>query len=497
MALFEDIGRTNTLRAVTGDIANLALRMRQDEREETQSALTNANLKMEIDQKRAQDQEMKKPIPVEALSARFKAPANVEYANKLAQSLGYIEEIDGVPIIRAGNSQKIQKMLSEPSVAKQLSANATSHYRGQVDSLKQQISEYTASKEGKDLSNDKTLASLQNNLKMASESLVTSLEKSDKINQYAGLIEKGFDPKEVRQYMMTGDESVLTQPVSESKNKSTPTDIDDYVSRANEQSMIDTGRPLSPGKQNEAALDFKRAQAKEVAANKIALNTADAATIEKVKYNGEIGKQLAVIATTAKLIEEKGEITPVKKKENAQKKVAGSLASLTGHYLTLDSLGSIINVDKSTMSNVYAASEASDIGQFFGRVTGSESQSVRNSIKAQKPLLMNYIRQASEMGARGLDSEKELEFYLQAATDEKRDLQANIAAIAVLDEAYGDGSISSKLREKLDPSIIKNLQNEFSPSDGGMVSVVSPDGTLGSIPKDKLEAALSAGYKKR
>ena len=55
------------------------------------------------------------------------------------------------------------------------------------------------------------------------------------------------------------------------------------------------------------------------------------------------------------------------------------------------------------------------------------------------PLLINEIRQASKMGARGLDSVKELEFYLQAATDEKQDLQSNLDAIKILDMAYGLG----------------------------------------------------------
>jgi hypothetical protein len=47
------------------------------------------------------------------------------------------------------------------------------------------------------------------------------------------------------------------------------------------------------------------------------------------------------------------------------------------------------------------------------------------------------------MGARGLDSNKELEFYIQAATDPARDIQANRAALQVLENAYG---LSSRVK---------------------------------------------------
>jgi len=55
----------------------------------------------------------------------------------------------------------------------------------------------------------------------------------------------------------------------------TPTDIDDFVARANEESFRTTGKNLTPGEMNEAALMFKRAQQAEVAGVRTAQLQAD------------------------------------------------------------------------------------------------------------------------------------------------------------------------------------------------------------------------------
>lgn len=235
--------------------------------------------------------------------------------------------------------------------------------------------------------------------------------------------------------------------VKQEKTVSTPaTDIDDYVADFEAQYIQDNGEPPPPGLRNKARLDFKRAQSDEVFSNRLASRTADAETAERIAYNGEIGTQLAVIETASSVAEAKGEITPQEKASRAKRGVTGRLASLGGLYAKLDSMGAIVNIDNDTPQNIWASARSSKIGQRLGKAIGTEDQSLRSTIDAIKPLLIQDIRQSTDMGARGLDSEKELEFYLQAATDTQKDIQANIAAIVVLDEAFGDGSVADKLR---------------------------------------------------
>lgn len=263
-----------------------------------------------------------------------------------------------------------------------------------------------------------------------------------------------------------GDTKALSQvaeritPKVSAPKTSAPTDIDDFVRRANEESVRTTGKDLTPGKKNVAALKFKRAQAVEVKANRLATKNVDRETAETIAFNQAKGKALAVIATAGDIIKAKGQQTPIQKIGIAKKRMGGNLAKLSNHFLNLDSMGAITNVDKNTMENIFAAARASTVGQTFGRITGSDAQSVRRAINNLKPLLIQDIRQSTDMGARGLDSEKELAFYLQSATDEKTDIQSNIAAIVALDEAFGDGTVAEQLRELTDEALITRITTE-------------------------------------
>lgn len=152
-------------------------------------------------------------------------------------------------------------------------------------------------------------------------------------------------------------------------------------------------------------------------------------------------------------------------KEGAQKRVSGNLETLKDLYQQLSEKGGMVDAEKKgifgAISNASARTRASAVGQLGGEFFGTEEQSIRNQIKQIKPLLIQDIRQASKMGARGLDSEKELQFYLQAATDEKRDIQANLKALDVLDKAYGLGlgvSDNNSKANKALPSVGETFQ---------------------------------------
>lgn len=131
--------------------------------------------------------------------------------------------------------------------------------------------------------------------------------------------------------------------------------------------------------------------------------------------------------------------SPTQKKVGAQTRVSGNLESLADLYAQLRDTGSIVDVNAPGYKNVANRIAASGVGQMIGGAVGTKAQSLRNQINQMRPLLIQDIRQATQMGARGLDSEKELEFYLEAATNPRRDLQANLNALQVLDRAYGLG----------------------------------------------------------
>ncbi len=124
---------------------------------------------------------------------------------------------------------------------------------------------------------------------------------------------------------------------------------------------------------------------------------------------------------------------------DAKKRVSDNLKELSGLYGKLKQRGATVSTEATSGENIANRVVASKPGQVVSEFLGTEDQSTRNRINQLKPLLIQDIRQASKMGARGLDSEKELQFYLQAATDPTKDVQANLAALDVLDRAYGLG----------------------------------------------------------
>lgn len=134
------------------------------------------------------------------------------------------------------------------------------------------------------------------------------------------------------------------------------------------------------------------------------------------------------------------------KMANAQNRVTGNLQQMKSLYQGLEKMGAIIDTSKNSAENVFRATASSKAGQAVGRIFGTEAQSIRNQINQIKPLLLQEIRQATQMGSKGLDSEKELEFYLQAATDPSKDIQTNLNAIKVLDKAYGLGILGDPSR---------------------------------------------------
>jgi len=155
------------------------------------------------------------------------------------------------------------------------------------------------------------------------------------------------------------------------------------------------------------------------------------------------------------------EITPseLNKQEGvdlAKSRVSGNLETLSEYYKQLSSIGAAVDSSKSDSENLSARIRSSAAGQTVGGALGTEEQTIRDNIKQMQPLLLNEIRQATAMGARGMDSNNELKFYLQAVTDPNRSIQSNMAAIAVLENAYGSGSESG-----VDPKYIEELKAEF------------------------------------
>lgn len=149
--------------------------------------------------------------------------------------------------------------------------------------------------------------------------------------------------------------------------------------------------------------------------------------------------------------------------QKGQETLSASLSGLAETYLALADRGGIVVPGKSAGENLRARAESSGVGQAVGGAVGAENQSIRKRIKNLQPVLINAIRQATGMSAKAMDSNAELKFYLQAATDpESGDLFSNLVAIDTLDQTYGLGGVLDKV---VPPDVLAQVRAQTAGAD--------------------------------
>jgi hypothetical protein len=128
--------------------------------------------------------------------------------------------------------------------------------------------------------------------------------------------------------------------------------------------------------------------------------------------------------------------TKVDDKAKGKTDVASILDDISTKYGELNRKGGIVSTDNNAIQNIVAKAGSSDIGQIVGGTVGTEEQSVRQSIRNSLPLLMSAIKNATGMSSQQMNSNAELQFYMQAATDPSRDIQSNLNAIQNLRKMF-------------------------------------------------------------
>lgn len=244
------------------------------------------------------------------------------------------------------------------------------------------------------------------------------------------------------------------------------TDETKYVEMAKEKwrqenpEKVAQGQKTPPKVKMDAVKERRRANSNERFYGRLAENKADQETEQRTKFLGQKGKMLAEIKYTPSLIEAKGEITSVQKVENAQKSMVGQLATYASYFTELDKIGGMVDSRNPWYANIKAAAGNSGLGQWAAKKIGTDAQLIRDKIVAMKPHIINDIRQASEMGVKGMDSEKELEFYLGALAGENYDIDASYAAIYVLAKKLGGLETAKMMEELVDPGFVDYLERE-------------------------------------
>lgn len=122
-----------------------------------------------------------------------------------------------------------------------------------------------------------------------------------------------------------------------------------------------------------------------------------------------------------------------------KKQVSDIASNLRSYYDTLNSGGGIVSTAKGGISNATSRIQSTGIGQTLGGAFGTDNQQQRAQIKQQRPLLLQAIKNATGMSAQQMNSNVELQLWLEAATDPTIGYEANLSALEQLDNLYGLG----------------------------------------------------------
>ena len=175
---------------------------------------------------------------------------------------------------------------------------------------------------------------------------------------------------------------------------------------------------------------------------------------------------------------------PSEMREKAQTDFSTYIAQVGDSYAKLNEMGKAVSAGEANPLN-YVFSTA--VGQTMGRMFGEKGQPLRDQINTMAPNIINVIRQSTQMGSKGMDSNAEREFYIKAMGDPTLPIEANIKALEALDKAYGKGNAVENMLKNYPELAQKVNKYKLSPT-------TEETGTTGDF-LDPTERALKDKYK--
>ena len=129
------------------------------------------------------------------------------------------------------------------------------------------------------------------------------------------------------------------------------------------------------------------------------------------------------------------------KTQKAKESMSTILGTLAQDFQSLYQMGGAVSNDQDFITNLKnGVLGLETINEIQERGLGPDVASgLRKSIFQTRPLLIGKIIQASDMSAKALDSNRELDFYLSALGDPGRNIQSQMSAILKLNEMMGTG----------------------------------------------------------
>lgn len=133
----------------------------------------------------------------------------------------------------------------------------------------------------------------------------------------------------------------------------------------------------------------------------------------------------------------------------AASKADDTLGKIMSAYEKLNELKAITSTARTTGENLLATASAKT-GSTLGAAVGSEAQTQRQIIKNLRQALLNDIKAATGMSSKAIDSNVELQAFLNSLGDpENQSYEAAIATIGELSAKYAGGALSGAAQDVL------------------------------------------------
>jgi len=161
---------------------------------------------------------------------------------------------------------------------------------------------------------------------------------------------------------------------------------------------------------------------------------------------------IGIVGETAaqKKAREKQE-TKESEQKTAKEALAGELNNQRFYYQQLDKLGGITSTQRSGLENLSASAASSGLGQALGRTFGTEEQAYRDSIKSSKLRLLMAIAKVTGQKSGQLNSNVELQTWLDGLSDPKQGIEAAEENIANI-EAFVQRSLDQPVTQEPKPT---------------------------------------------
>ena len=105
----------------------------------------------------------------------------------------------------------------------------------------------------------------------------------------------------------------------------------------------------------------------------------------------------------------------------------------------LEKMGGMTSTSKAPLANLITSLGTSAVGQFGGRMVGTETQAKRDELKSIRLQLLNAVKEATGMSSQQLNSNVELKTWLDSLGAENMTKEANLAILNNITNRYLKG----------------------------------------------------------